>query len=277
MCLVLMANNFNHTDMRLVESKFEVVDFDAEKTKRLIERVGRTCYRSESKIQEGSASEFIKMIVKREHTSILEHSQISVLFTVSRGIADEIRTHRVGNSFAMESTRYCNYGKSDIEFVIPVWVIDHWESIREMLTEIPEKYKITDRAFSSQDLSVWANGLVSYARNLLSDNLMRFEEVFNLINPIYFWMSSLCDSESKYKNLLRMGLKPQAARGVLPLDLRTCIWVTGNLRSWKHYMDLRDNNAAHPDMRDVMHSLHLFLRDSFSEVFNGSVSGRVNI
>lgn len=63
------------------------------------------------------------------------HRDISVLFTVDRGVSHEIVRHRDA-SFAQESTRYCNYGKSgDVTFIKPCFYdensvdMDNWENI----------------------------------------------------------------------------------------------------------------------------------------------------
>lgn len=50
---------------------------------------------------------------------MLEHSQLSVLFTCDRGVANELVRHRIA-SFAQESTRYCNYSKEKFEGSITV-------------------------------------------------------------------------------------------------------------------------------------------------------------
>lgn len=73
-----------------------------------IERAGRTCYKSESKITEQSAVKFVDMLIKRGHESVLEHQSISVLFTNDRGVSHEEVRHRLA-SFSQESTRFINY------------------------------------------------------------------------------------------------------------------------------------------------------------------------
>lgn len=77
-----------------------------------IEKIGRVCYKSEDKITENgeSARKFVKMIIDRGHEAMIEHSSLSVKFTVDRGVSHELVRHRIA-SFAQESTRYCNYGK----------------------------------------------------------------------------------------------------------------------------------------------------------------------
>ena len=62
----------------------------------------------------------------------LIHRDLTVLFTVDRGVSHEIVRHRVA-SFAQESTRYCNYGKSgEISCIKPCYfqydtpLFDNW-------------------------------------------------------------------------------------------------------------------------------------------------------
>ena len=76
-----------------------------------IERAGRNCYKSENKITNESAKDFVKMLIEKKHEAMLEHApNISVLFHVPRGLTHEYVRHRLA-SFAQESTRYCNYSK----------------------------------------------------------------------------------------------------------------------------------------------------------------------
>lgn len=77
-----------------------------------IERCGRVCYKSEEKIDEGSAEKFVAGIIKRGHESVLEHVSFTVRFIVDRGVSHELVRHRIA-SFSQESTRYCNYGNDD--------------------------------------------------------------------------------------------------------------------------------------------------------------------
>jgi len=73
-----------------------------------IEKVGRTCYKSEDKVTESSSSKFINSIIKNGHESVLEHFNITVRTICDRGVSHEIVRHRIA-SYSQESTRYCNY------------------------------------------------------------------------------------------------------------------------------------------------------------------------
>lgn len=76
----------------------------------LIERCGRTCYKSECQITPGSASIFVKKIVQLGHYSVIEHASATIKFVCDRGVTHELVRHRLA-SYSQESTRYCNYGK----------------------------------------------------------------------------------------------------------------------------------------------------------------------
>ena len=51
--------------------------------------------------------------------------------------------------------------------------------------------------------------------------------------------------------LISLGATPQEARSVLPNSLKTEIFITMNLREWRHFLRLRTSSAAHPQMREV--------------------------
>lgn len=101
--------------MKIIEPSFEILTpfsrQDALVMLRHIERCARVCYKSEGKITEDSAPDFVKKIAKVfKHQSVLEHASVSVLFTVDRGVSHELVRHRIA-AYSQESTRYCNYGK----------------------------------------------------------------------------------------------------------------------------------------------------------------------
>lgn len=101
--------------MKIVKPSYEIltpISPGGIKELQLIEKVGRTCYRSEDKITDDgeSAKIFVKMLINHGHEAMIEHSFLSVKFTVDRGVSHEIVRHRMA-SYAQESTRYCNYSK----------------------------------------------------------------------------------------------------------------------------------------------------------------------
>lgn len=111
--------------MKIIKASAEIIRFtpDLEQT---IELAGRTCYKSEDKITEDSANEFIAKIKNFKHESVLEHGAITVRFVVDRGVSHELVRHRLA-SFSQESTRYCNYGKDKFGNEITVIEPCFWE------------------------------------------------------------------------------------------------------------------------------------------------------
>lgn len=122
--------------MKIVKASYKILSDISEggiKELQHIERIGRLCYKSEDKITEDGASaiQFVRGLVKRQHEAMLEHSSLSVQFTVDRGVTHELVRHRI-MSFAQESTRYCNYanGKFGSEITVvrpPFWSDDSTE------------------------------------------------------------------------------------------------------------------------------------------------------
>lgn len=107
--------------MKLVRPSYEILTpLDRQTVLKAIEVAGRNCYKSEARITEDSASAFVSMVCKRNHESVLEHVSMSVRFICDRGVSHELVRHRL-TSVSQESTRYVNYEKREIEFVVPPW------------------------------------------------------------------------------------------------------------------------------------------------------------
>lgn len=119
--------------MKIVRQSFEFIDeLDRSKILQKLERAGRTCYKSEDKITDDSASKFVASLVSRGHESVLEHASISVKLITNRGVTHELVRHRLA-SYSQESSRYCNYSKekfgNEITVIYPEFVGDE-ESCR---------------------------------------------------------------------------------------------------------------------------------------------------
>ncbi len=178
-----------------------------------IERIGRVCYRSEDRISDDgeSAKKFVSMLIKNGHEAMIEHSSLSIKFTVDRGVSHELVRHRIA-SFAQESTRYCNYSKG--KFGGKCSFIDLRPGI-----ELDNK---------CGNMTAGEVGL-----------LMRE------------WLSAMEDAEKHYFKLLELGATPQIARSVLPNSTKTEITISANYREWRNFFKLRIPKSAHPQMREV--------------------------
>ena len=97
-------------------------EIDGQAILKKLERIGRTCYKSEGNIKEDSAEKFVKNIMNRNHMSVIEHESISVRIICDRGVTHEIVRHRIA-SYSQESTRYCNYSNdkfgNELTFIKP--------------------------------------------------------------------------------------------------------------------------------------------------------------
>jgi thymidylate synthase (FAD) len=83
-----------------------------------VERIARTCYKSENKIDVNTYALMIDRLRDKGHHAMLEHAIISVRFVCDRGVSHELVRHRLA-SFAQESTRYCNYAGKGIQVICP--------------------------------------------------------------------------------------------------------------------------------------------------------------
>ena len=119
---------------------------------RRVERIGRVCYKSEDRIEEGSAEKFIRGIIRRGHESVIEHGSITVKFICDRGVTHEIVRHRIA-SYSQESTRYCNYVKE--KFGSQITCIDLATGFRYDLDDETDrkKYEVWQKAMENAERS----------------------------------------------------------------------------------------------------------------------------
>ena len=166
--------------MKIIEPSATLIDdINAADIYAKLERCGRISHLSEPK----NAAEFVRMLIKRGHESVLEHVSLTFKVVCDRAIQNELVRHRHA-SFTVESTRYCKYDEMIIIRTPPI--------------------------------------------------------------------GALADVEELYKQCLRIGYSPEQARAVLPLCTKSELYMTANLRSWRHIIKLRTSGKAHPQMRVIM-------------------------
>lgn len=175
--------------MKIIRPSFFIEDeIDSEKIMRTIERAGRTCYKSEERIEDGSAEKFIASILKRGHESVIEHEKITVRIICDRGVTHEIVRHRMA-SYSQESTRYCNYSNdkfgNELTFIKPCFWNDEdvnmkiWE---ESMAFVEKKYfeMINAGAKPEQARSILPNSLKTEI--VVTMNLRAWRHFFKLRN-----------------------------------------------------------------------------------------------
>ena len=195
-----------------------------------IEQIGRVCYKSEDSITADgeSAKKFVAMLIRNGHEAMIEHSFLSVKFTVDRGVSHELVRHRIA-SFAQESTRYCNYAK--------------------------DKFG-AECAFIDLELGI------------MLDNKMKKMSGEEIALVMVEWTSAMEDAERHYMKMLKLGATPQIARSVLPNSTKTEITVSANYREWRNFFKLRTPITAHPQMREVTIPLLQELKEKIPVMFD---------
>jgi thymidylate synthase ThyX len=104
--------------VRLIKASYEILTDLSDPIKTIlkpIETAARTCYKSYDSITDDSCINFCRSIIKRGHEAVIEHSQLSVKFTIDRGISHELVRHRLA-SYCQESSRYCVSGDTNLKF-----------------------------------------------------------------------------------------------------------------------------------------------------------------
>ena len=103
--------------MKIIEPKATLFDFvDTEATMKKLEACGRVSHQSEPR--EGSAEEFVRMLIKKGHESVLEHVSLTFHIICDRGVSHELVRHRFASP-TQESTRYVKY--KELAFIAPPW------------------------------------------------------------------------------------------------------------------------------------------------------------
>lgn len=81
----------------------------------------------------------------------------------------------------------------------------------------------------------------------------------------------MMDADRHYLDMVKVGATPQEARTVLPDSLKTEIVMTMNLREWRHFIRLRDSDAAHPQMQEVAAMIHAVFAKNYPVFFEDIV------
>ncbi len=173
--------------MKIIKPYFVIESqFNGEEVLRLIEKAGRTAYKSEDKITNDSSLKFLKMLINRGHFSVIEHYSITVRVICDRGVTHEIVRHRLA-SYTQESTRYCNYSKGKFGNELTIIKPCFWEEEdekykiwKETIEVIEKSYKkLIDKGASPQEArSILPNSLKTEI--VMTMNLREWRHFFSL-------------------------------------------------------------------------------------------------
>ena len=70
---------------------------------------------------------------------------------------------------------------------------------------------------------------------------------------------------STYNYMISQGVAREMARGILPQNLMTEFWMTGNLRNWIHFLGLRIDSHAQKEVQDVAQPILAVIKQHFPE------------
>ena len=133
-----------------------------------------------------------------------------------------------------ESSRYNNYSKSkfngELTFIKPCWVDEN---------NLPKETNYTKDDWGS----------LFYGFYYEATEKGKSEGIN--INPVTNFIFMLQTSEQLYFSLLKSGWKPEQARNILPLSLKTELYMCGFTEDWKKFFELRCAPNAHPQAKEL--------------------------
>jgi thymidylate synthase (FAD) len=171
-----------------------------------------------------TAAGLLRYCIKHKHWSPFEHAYMTLEINTTRGIAPQILRHR-SFTFQEFSQRYADTNLLASEIPVP--------ELRRQDTK--------NRQNSTDDLEE--------------------EKVFvmnKMISDLYK------DAQDTYNFLLEQGVAKESARFVLPLSSPTRIYMTGSVRSWVHYIDLRSANGTQKEHMDIAEGCKTIFKEQFS-------------
>lgn len=250
--------------MKLIEQSFEIIE-QTDLFKH-IELCGRVAYKSEDKITDTSAEQFVNMLIKRGHTSVLEHGTICLAHTYCNKIFDRYTnnpysrvTVRDSNIYVITNYRvmYENNWLDDLQYSfndkLPTL---HRTTVRFICSRGISHELVRHRAFSfTQESTRYCN----YSNDKFNNELtfIKTPMIENKQNPEYAYFRNTLDLiEETYLHLVTHNWKPEEAREILPNNLKTEVIMTGFLNDWLQFCELRTSPTAHPMMRELIIPLY---------------------
>ena len=168
----------------------------------------------------------LRYCIKHGHWSVFEQAHMTVEINTTRGLAAQILRHR---SFTYQefSQRYADSSLLDETIPVPE------------LRRQDEK----NRQNSTDDLDP----------KLVHDYEIGIQKHFE--NAM--WL---------YKDMLANGVAKECARFVLPLATPTRLYMTGSVRSWIHYIDLRSSHGTQKEHMNIVEAIRCIFICQFPTV-----------
>jgi len=155
----------------------------------------------------------INYLIKHKHFSPFEHAYLTLEIETSKAIGIQLIRHR-SFTFQEFSQRYQDVNLLDDMFE-PVELRKQCEDNRQSSTEV-------------------FNPIIRLDSTSPAD-----EVITSLLGKI----------RSTYISLLEAGVAREQARMILPMTTKTKIFMTGSIRSWVHFFNLRDDEHAQKEIQ----------------------------
>lgn len=175
----------------------------------------------------------LSYLVRHKHWSPFEHGHATFEIETSKAIGIQLIRHR-SFSFQEFSQRYQDVNRLGDIFE-PIELRAQCEDNRQSSTEVinPNLY----RKFNG-------GGVKPYKANIVIDRYLK-------------------GAQDLYTDLLEAGVAREQARMVLPLATTTKIHMTGSIRSWIHFLELRDDEHAQKEIQLVAQEIKRIFIDKF--------------
>lgn len=249
-----------------------------------IELAGRTCYKSEDRITETSAKAFVERMIASKHTAMLEHG--TVYLKGYKG--DGKPNYQWASKYEQNPYSKVNFVyESEVHDEKHLWgvavttnyrvlVENNWLEDLQHLCEPTEYHDkrvtvhfVCDRAIANEFVRHRVFSFAQTSTRYCNYSKDKFGNELTFIAPSWFkeevnydkeglddensqiFVESCELAEQNYLDMIKFGrAKPQDARAILPLSLKTELIMTGFVSDWKHFFDLRalgTTGAPHPD------------------------------
>ena len=165
----------------------------------------------------------LKYCIKHQHWSVFEQAHMTVEIETTRGLAAQVLRHR-SFTFQEFSQRYAD---------------------TNLLAEEIPMFDLR-----SQDSKNRQNSNDDVPKNKKQDLQEKIAEHF-------------VESMDLYNELLANGIAKECARFVLPLATPTRLYMTGSVRSWVHYIDLRSAHGTQKEHMEIAESIRAIFAEQF--------------
>ena len=197
-----------------------------------IVNAARVSFNKTSDILEEKDCKLIEYLADHEHLSPFEHCSLTFLVEVPLYIRSQIHRHR---TFAYNEVSR-RYTSEDMSFYVPT------------IDDVRKQSKFNRQASNGQ----------------LEDT--EAQQVIQKMNEAHLSMLAL------YEELLANGVCREQARGILPQNLMTKFYMTGNLRNIVHFLKLRSHEGAQKEVRDVATQMKVIVEQYFPVGFNALIA-----